>query len=277
MPSAIKLESLYAHLPILHRELAAAKTVDALFSATCTGISRVVAGACIAVWMLDEEKGQVVCPLRFLVNGKQHASYPSRSLTTEAFVTTLFSGLKSDYGFIKSGESDFPTCSGSSGVAYIRVKTHDGIWLVFTACVPKYVDGDWSDAVPYFRSVGEMFVSQLRVIRLLRERKLVSIVSNLSIAKDTQNSFFDAVAKAVCDEFDALGCSIFVYERFQDALVFGGTTQGLFDRRTNVPFKKDELAKLTYSRSRGMTGWIFSEKKVVRLYLTNCKQRKIEF
>lgn len=241
-------------------------SVSSLFDCMCDSLDEIANGACYGVWMLDEEKECVVCCHRRAPDDSHAAFKPFYGKNSNDGLFLLLSEFKDEKGWVPYAHSDCPRCEGSRGLAYLRLQTHDGINLLFTACVPNDVGGNWNGFLPFFSALGQQFTAQLKLLRLQRERCIASRIADLSVSKRMPEDFFEEVARVVGSEFQAAGCSVFLYDQYQDSLVFGGTTSGLFDRVTGHEFDADQLSRLTYKRSRGMTGWIFSEKKIVRLY-----------
>ena len=140
--------------------------------------------------------------------------------------------------------------------------------------MPKGLEGDYSELPGYFEMLGHGLLQAVERIRIQSEQQLLSEIAGLAVDQQSPRQFFDDVAGKVAGAFGACGCSIFVYDQFRDALVLGGTT-GLYhipdqadpnEEMTQYRLSSTELADLSYDRGEGLTGRIFEEQTLIRLY-----------
>jgi putative methionine-R-sulfoxide reductase with GAF domain len=239
-----------------------AKQVADLFHIAAEMIRRYSPESCLCLWMEDSERNRIC---------RAHVDYPSQAghvnhpewLPIDSEVGMLIADdikLDADWVFDDS-------CNGCLGYAYLRLQTFDGIRLLVTACVPKTFKDKKNIKfhVNLFRLLGQSLLQSIEQIRLRNERDLLGRISTFEVEKENRREFFNRVSDVVANAFHAKGCSIFVYDKFRDALVFGGST-GLFSPSSGQSLSAPELDALIYRRGEGITGWMFETKKSVRMY-----------
>jgi GAF domain-containing protein len=263
-PDTSQSTSLMLQLGDVIAAIGKATSVADLFDIGCSLARRFAPKSCCNLWANDPSNHCVYRAHADVPTNGDHQELLGVAYSNDSDYQLLFKDWGANAFWIAAGETDYPICRASKGVACLRMSTFDGIELAFTACVPLGVDGDFSDVAIALETVGQAFANQIRTIRVQRERNLLARISQLSGMEASPPEFYKALAELLRHEFNATGCSIFTYERFRDVLAFAGTTHGLFDSRTNRSFNSVELSNITYDRRTGITGWIFSNNEIVR-------------
>lgn len=257
-------------------DLRLAKSVAEAFDVACAAVRKFAPSSCLNLWMHDEKRERLCLAHATIPDGSlgehvRHSGYVCSSHE----LNLLLDPDRADCAWLPSDVMvrEKPlVCKRAAGIAYLRLATSDGLPLLFTACVPQGMEGDYSSLPPYFRLLGQGLLHAIERIRARNELRLLSEISGLAVGEKTPAEFFEEVAHRVAAAFGALGCSIFVYNEFRDVLTLGGTT-GLYkisaddsQAASTLKFSAAQLADLQYARREGLTGWIFEHRRVVRLY-----------
>jgi hypothetical protein len=267
-------------------KLRSAATVSAAFGAACEAVREFAPSCCVNLWMLDESRKRI-CLARSSVPSNppgSHVAHPG-FVKQDHELRILFDRVI-DCNWIPAEGlvREKPLlCPGSAGLAYLRLNTSDNIPLLFTACVPDGIIGDFTFLPVYFKLLGQGLLQAIERIRVKSEYRLLSDIAGLAVGQQSAHKFFDQVATRIAKAFGAKGCSIFIYDNYRDVLTLGGTT-GLYkvvDTDNGIvrdhKIKAAQLTDLKYGRGEGITGWIFSHKKVVRLYDAFSREELLEY
>jgi signal transduction histidine kinase len=240
-----------------------ATTLEELAEGISKPFHAILPHSCLSIWLWDAAKHQS-CKLFSRSWADGHAAYP-RLLDGANPISRLLA-MKGDIDgrtlLFKIDSLGPLACARAARVAHFRITT-GGLRLLVTACLPDPMETlPPKEAHLYKTLLGLMAqaaVHTLERIQLKAERDVLTGISTLANQSRHRSEFLDSAAKTIRAALSAEGCSIFLYDRATDRLTLGGTT-GIFDPKTGRP-----LATVDYGRGEGLTGWIWQNKRPVRL------------
>ncbi|MBI1923265.1 GAF domain-containing protein [Candidatus Poribacteria bacterium] len=220
----------------------------------------ILPGSCLSIWLWDGMK-QKVCRICDRLKPNCLAQLPPLLDATTPIGRWIGEGDDSDaLVHTVNGETmGAPPCSEACRIAYLRARTVDNLSLLFTICLWQRQDFD--DAFRQLISVlAQCAVHAIEKVRLKTEKDLLAEISNLANQSKSREDFLQQVVKAIRDAFSADGCTVLLHDKSKGKLVLGGTT-GLVNPNTGEP-----LDYIEYELGEGLTGWIASHRRTMRLW-----------